>query len=60
MTPLRLTDDACCRLRNAFRWVIATRSCKSSPRQLADKPAGGGNLQRAIAKAQHAWSRIHE
>jgi hypothetical protein len=26
--------------------------------ELADKSPGGGNLQRAIAKAQSEWSRI--
>jgi hypothetical protein len=36
----------------------ATPRRKELAEILADKPAGGGNLQRAIAVAQSEWSRI--
>jgi hypothetical protein len=33
---------------------------KEIAEELAGREPGGGNLQRALAKAQHAWSPIHE
>jgi hypothetical protein len=60
MTPLRLTDDQLrCVMQAARRVPVFARDefLKEIAEELAGREPGGGNLQRALAKAQHACPR---
>jgi hypothetical protein len=61
MTPLALTTEQLAAVLQAAKRVpMGERDefLQEIAESLAGKPPGGGNLQRAIAKARHAWSRI--
>jgi hypothetical protein len=60
MTPLALTTEQLRDLMAAAKRVpVFARDefLQEVAEELAGREPGGGNLHRALAKAQHAWSR---